>query len=81
LLILIVHVLPGLAPVASQLPMLSGASIWGQGEKAWRSQTLLHHPDPEPNVTTLLKGSSLTKKVFVLLKQTVIVLLSDVTLF
>lgn len=47
----------------SRPPMLSGASIWGEGEKAWRSQTLLHHPDPEPNVASVLKSSNLTKKV------------------
>jgi hypothetical protein len=49
--------------VPSLQPMLSGASIWGEGEKAWRSQTLLHHPDPEPNVASVLKSSNLTKKV------------------
>jgi hypothetical protein len=52
--------------------MLSGASIWGEGEKAWRSQTLLHHPDPEPNVTTLLKGTHLTKKVIFSSKHNVL---------
>jgi hypothetical protein len=52
-----------LAPAPTQQPMLSGASIWGEGEKAWRSQTLLHHPDPEPSAIYVLKNSKFTKKV------------------
>jgi hypothetical protein len=53
--------------------MLSGASIWGEGEKAWRSQTLLHHPDPEPNVSSVLKGTHLAKKVIFSSKHNVLV--------